>query len=102
MASANLNNLLAVRLLRVRGHFNTCKKCKGAIGALDFDMLCQPVKSDLVEVAKKWEGNIAGRLASRRKSGSLQFLCPDPNAHGAAYSATAEAVQVVSVQDSLF
>lgn len=100
--SASRNNLLAVRLLQVRRHFNTCRGCMGAIKAHDFDSLCDATKSDLLFIAVKWESNVAGRLAVRRNGEELQFLCPDLNAHGAAYAATAEPVHVTSSQGSLF
>jgi hypothetical protein len=100
--SANRNNLLAVRLLQVRRHINVCKKCRGAMHAQSFDELCESTKSDLMFVALKWESNIAGRLAGKRSGDGLMFVCPDPNAHGAAYAVTAEAVTVTSVQGALF
>lgn len=104
MAKPNVNrsNTLAVRLLQVRRHFNACLACKGAIKAKDFDRLCDCTKDDLLFVAMRWESNIAGRLAVRRNGNDLFFLCPDVNAHGAAYAATAEPVTVTGVMESLF
>lgn len=101
-ASANRNNLLAVRLLTVRRHFNTCQKCKSALSAEDPFMLCTETLKDLMFIATRWESSIAGRLAVRRNGKDLLFLCPDLNAHGAAYAATAEPVEVHGVQESLF
>lgn len=100
--SANRNNLLAVRLLQVRRHFNTCRKCKSALVAQDPFMLCMETLNDLMFVAIHWESGIAGRLAVRRSGKDLLFLCPDLNAHGAAYAATAEPVEVHGIQGSLF
>jgi hypothetical protein len=73
-----------------------------AIKTGDFDRLCDGTKSDILFVAVRWEANIAGRLAVRHKGNNLQFLCPDPNAHGAAYAATAEPVTVTGVMEPLF
>lgn len=98
----NRGNLLAVRLLQVRRHFNTCRVCKGAMKARDFDSLCGNTKGDLLFIALKWESNIAARLAAVRSGGGLVFPCPDPNAHGAAYAATAEPVTITSTQGHLF
>lgn len=100
--NVNRGNLLAVRLLQVRRHFNTCAKCKGAIKARSFDELCDSTKGDLLFVAMKWESNIAARLAAVKSSDGLVFPCPDPNAHGAAYAATAEPVTIVATQGKLF
>lgn len=101
-ASTNRNNLLAVRLLQVRRHFNACRTCKGAMQSEDFDRLCTDVKRDLVFIAMRWEASIAGRIAIRKAGNDLQFLCPDLNAHGAAYAATAEPVSVTGLQETLF
>lgn len=100
--SANRNNLLAVRLLQLRRHLNKCVNCKGCIKAGDFDSLCDATKSDVMFVALKWDSNIPDRLAATRKDGGLVFACPDPNAHGAAYAATAEPVTITSTQAKLF
>lgn len=104
MARPNINRstTLTVRLLQVRRHFNSCTTCKGSIKAKDFDRLCDVAKDDLLFVASRWDSNIAGRLAVRRNGNELQFLCPDPNAHGPAYAATAEPVTVTGVMESLF
>lgn len=101
-ASTNRNNLLAVRLLQVRRHFNTCRTCKAAMSSDDFDRLCIDVKRDLVFIAMRWEASIPGRIAVRRAGKELLFLCPDVNMHGAAYAATAEPVTVAGTQESLF
>jgi hypothetical protein len=104
MAKPNVNrgNLLAVRLLQVRRHFNTCRQCKGAMNAQAFDRMCDTSKADLLFIALKWESNIAARLAAVRSTDGLVFPCPDPNAHGAAYAATAEPVTITSTQGKLF
>jgi hypothetical protein len=104
MAKPNVNrsNTLAVRLLQVRRHVNSCRKCMAAIDAMDFDLLCDCTKDDLVFIAARWDANIAGRLAVRRKGDELQFLCPDLNAHGPAYAAVAEPVTVTGTMTPLF
>lgn len=100
--NVNRSNTLAVRLLQVRRHFNTCDMCRGSVKAQSFDTLCDCTKADLLFIATRWESNIAGRLAVRRNGNDLQFLCPDVNAHGAAYAATAEPVTVTGVMETLF
>jgi len=100
--SVNRNNILAVRLLQMRRHLMSCDKCKSAIKAKFFEMLCDSTRDDILFVAMKWDSNIAGRIAAARSKDGLMFLCPDPNAHGAAYAATAEPVTINSVQDTLF
>jgi hypothetical protein len=103
MTAVNVNrdNLLAVRLLKLRRHFNSCKTCRGARKARDFDMLCDSAKTDLVEVAVAWDNNIPGRLAARAGTRDWIFPCPSPNAHGAAYAITAEACIIGGRQESL-
>lgn len=103
MAVRNINtqNLLCVKLLQLRRHFGSCKTCRAARGARDFDALCEWSKVTLVEVAVKWDNNIAGRLAARNGNHRHMFPCPDPNAHGPAYALTAESVIIGSVQDRL-
>lgn len=103
MATRNINtqNLLCVKLLQLRRHFGSCKACRAARIARDYDALCSWSKSALVEVAVKWDNNIAGRLAARNGNHSYIFPCPDTNAHGPAYALTAEAVIVESKQDRL-
>lgn len=100
--NVNRDNLLAVALLRLRRHFNACKKCRSARTARDFDMMCDEAKSALVEVAVKWDNNIPQRLAARNSSKEHVFPCPNPNAHGAAYALTAEPVVVVGMTERLF
>lgn len=100
--SANRNNLLAVRLLQVRRHLVTCYGCRGAINGNDFDSLCDTTKSDMMFIVQKWDSNIADRLAAVKDGGGLVFACPDPNAHGAAYAATAEPVTIIASQPKLF
>jgi len=100
--SVNRNNLLAVRLLQLRRHLVTCRQCHGMIKALDYAGLCDSTKADILFIAQKWDSNIPGRITGSNSKDGLVFLCPDPNAHGAAYAATAEAVAVTSIQDSLF
>lgn len=98
----NRDNLLAVRLLSLKRHLMTCRPCKGAISASDPFGMCDSALRDIVFIATKWDANVPKRLATRRRGDDLLFLCPDLNAHGAAYAATAEPVTVVTTQDALF
>jgi hypothetical protein len=100
--SANRSNLLAVKLIELRRHLMICYACHGAIKSQAHELLCDMTKQTILDIAMKWDANIAGRIAARKDGGKLQFLCPDPNAHGAAYAATAEAVTVTSIQDGLW
>lgn len=100
--NTNRSNLLAVKLMELRRHLMTCDACHGAMKSKAHELLCESTMKAILDIAMKWDGNIPGRLASRKDGGKLQFLCPDPNAHGAAYAAVAEAVTVTSIQDGLF
>jgi len=104
MVGRNINreNLIAVRLLRIRRHFLKCKECRGARSAKAFDELCDWAKMELIEVAVAWDTNLAGRLAARNSGSDYMYPCPDTNAHGPAYALTAEAVIVTGKQDKLF
>lgn len=104
MARYNINKQthIATRLLELRRHINGCGKCKGAIKSRDIHELCDSAILLILDVAGRWDANVAGRISSARKGRGVQFLCPDPNAHGPAYAVTAEAVEVVAIQDSLF
>jgi hypothetical protein len=98
----NRQNLLCVRLLQLRRHFNACKQCRAARMARGFDLMCEWAKAALVEVAVKWDNNIAGRLAARNGHHEYIYPCPNPNAHGPAYAITAEACIVDSRAEGLF
>lgn len=100
--NVNRNRLLVLLLFDLRRHFVSCRKCKSARSGRDFDELCNWTKGMLVEVAVKWDSNIAGRLAARASSKEHVFPCPNPNAHGEAYAATAEPVTVTGMQGSIF
>jgi hypothetical protein len=100
--SVNRSNLLAVKLMDLRRHLMTCDACHGAIKSEAYELLCDITRLAILDVAMKWDSNIPGRIGARQNGGKLQFLCPDPNAHGAAYAITAEAVTVTSIQDGLF
>lgn len=100
--NVNRNRLLVLLLLDLRKHFNKCGKCRAARTTRDFDSLCEWSKGMLVEVAVKWDSNIAGRLAARKSADQHCFPCPNPNAHGEAYAATAEPVVVTGRQGSIF
>lgn len=98
----NKNNTLCVLLLELRRHLNSCTTCRAAMDANAIDSFCAYTIRRIIDVARRWDKNIAGRLAARKEAERLQFLCPDPNAHGAAYAMTAEAVHVTTYQDALF
>lgn len=100
--NVNRNRLLVLILFDLRKHFVSCRKCKAARMARDFDQLCEGTKRMLVEVAVKWDSNIAGRLAARASAKEHVFPCPNPNAHGEAYAAIAEPVIVTGAQGSIF
>lgn len=100
--NVNRNRLLVLILLDLRKHFNKCQQCRSARSARDYDALCQWAKGQLIEVAVKWDNNIAGRLAARASANQHVFPCPNPNAHGEAYAATAEPVIVTGGQGSIF
>lgn len=104
MTQVNVNRqrLLVVVLLRLRRHFNSCRKCRAARKARDFDELCDLAKLDLIEVAVKWDSNIGQRLAARNSADDYIFPCPSPNAHGEAYAATAEPCIVLGRPGMLF
>lgn len=103
MGKTNVNreNLLCVQLLRLRRHLNSCKQCRSARKVRDYTGLCEVTRSAIVEIAVKWDNNIAGRLAARNGMHEYIFPCPDPNAHGPAYALTAEAVIITAHQESL-
>lgn len=98
----NRNNTLCVMLLDLRRHFAMCKSCTGARKGRCYDLLCPYAKSRIIDIAIRWDTNLGARLKTRKSGQTLLFLCPNPMAHGAAYALTAEPVQVVYVQDSLF
>lgn len=100
--NVNRQNMLCVKLLELRRHFNTCRLCHAASKARTFDMLCEWTQSTLVDVACQWDVNITGRLTAARSGKDYIFPCPDVNAHGPAYAATAEPLIVQSVVDRLF
>lgn len=104
MARYNINKQthIATRLLELRRHLNACGRCKGAIKSRDIHLLCDDSILLILDIASRWDSNVAGRISSSRKNGGIQFLCPDPNAHGPAYAISAEAVEVTGVQDRLF
>lgn len=103
MAYKNVNrqNLLAVRLLQLRRHFTNCKECRGARKALSFDALCDTAKPLLIEVAVKWDVNIAKRLEVAKSGEDYIYPCPDLGAHGPAYSLTAEPCIIGATQGRL-
>jgi hypothetical protein len=98
---ANRSNLLAVKLLDLRRHLMRCADCRGALKGRDYDSLCEVTKSAIVEVAMKWDANIADRLAAHNGDGEYVFPCPDPNAHGPAYALTAQPCIVTDMQGRL-
>ena len=104
MARYNVNRHthIATRLLELRRHLNGCGKCKAAIKSRDIHEMCDASVLLILDVASRWDANVAGRISSARKGDGIKFICPDPNAHGPAYAITAEAVEVTAVQDRLF
>lgn len=98
----NKQTHIATRLLELRRHLGGCGRCKSAIKSRDISELCDSSILLILDVAGRWDSNVAGRISSSRKNGRVQFLCPDPNAHGPAYAISAEAVEVTGVQDRLF
>lgn len=98
----NRERLLVVALFHLRRHLAICKACKSGMAAEDFDMLCDLAKRDLLEVAVKWDTSISKRLTARNSKSEHIFPCPDPNAHGELYAATAEPVVVIAHVDTLF
>lgn len=98
----NKNNNLCVLLLDLRRHLASCAECRGAMGANDYAGMCDHSKRRIIDIARRWDANITGRLTARRKGDRIQFLCPNPGVHGSAYALTAEAVEVTAIQDALF
>lgn len=103
MARYNVNKhtAVAVKLLEMRRHLNTCGQCTAAIKARSTDLLCQYTRDSILYIAIRWEKNIPGRLAAARGNDPYIFPCPDLNAHGPAYAASAEACIVTGVIDKL-
>lgn len=97
-----MGNILCVKLLQLRRHFDSCPLCHVAIKGHDYTMVCDEAKEMLIEVAIKWNNNIPGRLAAHNSGRRYIYPCPDPRAHGAAYQLTAEALIVEGTQDRLF
>lgn len=97
----NLQNMLCVRLLRVRRHFGNCTACRAAYRGNAFDAMCDWTKMELCGIASRWDGNINGRLKAGRSGAMYFYPCPDLNRHGPAYAVVAEAMIAESVQDRL-
>lgn len=104
MVGRNINreNLIAVRLLKIRRHYVKCAQCRGARQSRAFGEMCEWAQEELIEVAIAWDANITGRLAARNSGKEHMYPCPDVNAHGPAYALTAEAVIITGHQDGLF
>jgi hypothetical protein len=100
--NVNRQRLLVLMLLDLRRHFASCRKCAGARKGRDFSMLCEYTQKELVEIAVKWDNNIAVRLHARRSDKEHIFPCPDPNKHGEAWAAAVEPVTVTARQGKLF
>lgn len=100
--NVNKHTSLAVRLLELRRHFNTCTQCASAMKAKDHNLLCPYTKESILWIAIRWEANIPGRLAAAKSKDAHIFPCPDPNVHGPAYALSAEACVVVGITDRMF
>lgn len=100
-SAVNTGNSVAIMLLELKRHFNTCDTCRGAIKVHDQDQLCKWAAMKILAVARSWESNIALRLKARRSGEQFIFRCPDLNKHGPAYAMTAEPLMVTGVQDRL-
>jgi hypothetical protein len=99
--NVNQGNSIALRLLDLRRHLNSCNICKSAISAEDFDLMCATAKASLVYAARRWNANIPARLAAKKSGEPYVYPCPNPNDHGAAYAIAAEPVIVSYVADRL-
>lgn len=93
---------LVVLLLQLRRHMETCHQCKPAISAMDYDLLCEESRGLIINVARRWERNIAGRLLGRKSDTRTVYPCPNINAHGKEYAIAAEQCVVTSTVDTLF
>lgn len=100
-SAVNTGNTVAIMLLELKRHFNTCDTCVSAVKARDNDLLCKWATVRILDIARKWDSNIALRLKARRSGGDFVYRCPDLNKHGPAYSMTAEPLMVTGVQDAL-
>lgn len=100
-SAVNTGNSIAIMLLELKRHFNTCDACRGAIKCHADDMLCKWATLRIVAVARSWESNIALRLKARRSGEQFVYRCPDLSKHGPAYAMTAEPLMVTGVQDRL-
>lgn len=102
MSNVNANNHLAVMLLELRRHINSCAYCKAAIKAVDPEDVCKWTSMQILKIAARWDRNIPGRLAAHKGTEAYFFPCPDVNAHGSAYAVTAEPCVAESLVGRLF
>jgi hypothetical protein len=100
-SEANQGNQIALILLELKRHFNTCQQCRGAMTGHDYDQLCKFATLKLVKVAKLWDVNIDARLKARRSGRPFVYACPRLSAHSEAYAMTAEPLLVTGVQETL-
>ena len=100
--AANRDKFLADALTEMRLHFGRCKQCKGARSARDFDSLCDYTKRSLVEIAVKWDNNLAVRLHHRNSMHGYLYPCPDTSVHGRTYALVADAYIPGGEQGKLF
>lgn len=100
-SAVNTGNACAIILLELKRHFARCETCGPAIKVHDYAMLCPWALMKLVEVARKWDSNIALRLKARRSGNDFIYRCPDLNKHGPAYAMTAEPLMVTGTQGML-
>lgn len=100
-SAVNTGNTVALMLLELKRHFNVCDECRGALKTRDYSAMCAWCQSHVIEVARKWDSNIALRLKARKSGEKFVFRCPDLNKHGPAYAMTAEPLMVTGIQDVL-
>ena len=100
--AANRDKFLADALTEMRLHFGRCRQCKGARSARDFDSLCDYTKRALVEIAVKWDCNLAVRLHHRNSMRGYLYPCPDTSVHGRTYALVADAYIPGGEQGKLF
>jgi hypothetical protein len=96
--AVNKSRNIAIMLLELRRHFNTCKECRGAMDVADYDRMCGFTKIKLVAVARRWDANIGMRLKAHRSGEPYAYQCPDLSKHGEAYAMAAEPVMITGVQ----
>lgn len=98
----NQSDSVSVMLLELRRHLASCKDCKNAYQAHDYDAVCKWTKLRIMAIAHRWDANIGMRLRAKRSGDTFTYPCPNLSAHGPAYAMAAEPVLVVGIADRLF